>query len=145
MIAGLAWYFQLFQKGSAVDGSGTDSRAYPEHVWFNFAMGLIHGILFEASLAFSSPTAVLPVFLNQFTGSLALIGLFSAVVKAGGVLPQLIVAHHLQGSARSKRVLVPAIWVRAASWGVLGLFTLLCSDCGVDSGGTGSCGADCSL
>jgi hypothetical protein len=113
-----------------MDRGKTDRRAYPEHIRFNFAMGLMHGILFEAGLAFSSPTAVLPVFLNQFTGSLALIGLFSAVVKAGGVLPQLIVAHRLQGSARSKRVLVPAIWIRAASWGVLGLFTWLCSDCG---------------
>jgi hypothetical protein len=83
-------------------------------------MGLMHGILFEAGLAFSSPTAVLPVFLNQFTGSLTLIGLFTAVVKAGGVLPQLIVAHRLQGRSRSKRILVPAIWMRAASWGVLG-------------------------
>jgi hypothetical protein len=113
-----------------VDRDRTETQASPEHVRFNFAMGLVHGIFFEAGLAFSSPTAVLPVFLNQFTGSLALIGLSTAVVKAGGVLPQLIVAHRLQGRSRSKRVLVPAIWIRAASWGVLGLFTWACADCG---------------
>ncbi|MBN1837822.1 MAG: MFS transporter [Spirochaetales bacterium] len=108
----------------------TEAAASPEHVRFNFAMGLIHGILFEAALAFSSPTAVLPVFLSHFTGSLALIGLFSAVVKAGGVLPQLIVAHRLQGRSQNKPVLVAAIWARAAAWGVLGGFTWLCADCG---------------
>lgn len=97
---------------------------------FNFAMGLLHGVFFQAGLAFSSPTAVLPVFLSHFTGSLALIGLFSAVVTAGGVLPQLLVAHELRGMARGKPVLVAAIWVRAAAWGILGALTWLFSGSG---------------
>lgn len=100
-----------------------------EHTRFNFTMGVLHGALFQAGLAFSSPTAVLPVFLSHFTGSLALIGLFSAVVTAGGVLPQLLVAHEVQGRARSKPVLLVAIWIRAASWAVLGALTWLCAHC----------------
>lgn len=107
-----------------------EKAASVEHVRFNFAMGLLHGIFFQGGLAFSSPTAVLPVFLNHFTGSLALIGLFSAVVTAGGVVPQLVIAYRLQGRRRSKPLLVAAIWVRAAAWGVLGGFTWLCADCG---------------
>lgn len=101
-----------------------------EHTRINFAMGVIHGTLFQAGLAFSSPTTVLPVFLSHFTGSLALIGLFSAIVTAGGVLPQLLVAHELERRVRGKPLLVTAIWIRAASWGVLGLVTWLCAGCG---------------
>lgn len=105
------------------------SRSSAEDVRFNFAMGLLHGIMFQAGMAFSAPNTVLPVFLNHFTGSLSLIGLCSAVVTAGGVLPQLVVAHRLQGRRRTKPVLVAAIWTRAAAWGVLCLFTWLCRNC----------------
>jgi MFS family permease len=101
-----------------------------EHTRFNFAMGLFHGIFFQAGMAFSSPTTVLPVFLNHFTGSLALIGLFSAVVTAGGVFPQLFVAHRMQGRQRGKSVLVSAIWVRAGAWAILGALTWMCAGCG---------------
>lgn len=97
---------------------------------FNFAMGILHGVFYQAGLAISSPTTVLPVFLSHFTGSLALIGLFSAVVTAGGVLPQLVVAHRLEGRARTKPVLVVAIWIRAGAWAVLGVLTWICAGCG---------------
>lgn len=97
---------------------------------FNFAMGILHGVFYQAGLAISSPTTVLPVFLSHFTGSLALIGLFSAVVTAGGVLPQLVVAHRLEGRARTKPVLVVAIWIRAGAWAVLGVLTWFCTGCG---------------
>ncbi len=80
-------------------------------------------MFFQAGMAFSSPTTVLPVFLQHFTGSIALIGLFSAVVKAGGVFPQLLVAHRMQRQPRGKPLLLSAIWVRAASWGILGVLT----------------------
>ena len=87
----------------------------PLHIRFNFAMGLIHGILFQTGLAFSAPMSVLPVFLSHFTGSLTMIGVFSALMNAGGVLPQLFVAHKLESKPRKKPVLVVAIWVRAAA------------------------------
>jgi len=98
----------------------------PPHVRFNFAMGLIHGILFQAGMAFSAPMSVLPVFLNHFTGSQAMIGVFSALMNGGSVLPQLFVANKLQSKPRKKPVLVVAIWVRAAVWGLLGLLAYLC-------------------
>jgi MFS family permease len=97
---------------------------------FNFSMGVLHGVFYQAGLAFSSPTTVLPVFLNHFTGSLALIGLFSAVVTAGGVLPQLLVAHRIRRRAQAKPVLVAAIWTRAGAWAVLGALTWVCAGCG---------------
>jgi len=93
------------------------------HVRFNFVVGVLHGVFYRTGMAFSEPTSVLPVFLNHFTGSLTLIGVFSALIQGGGVLPQLFVANRLEGRRRKKPVLVSAIWVRAGAWGVLGLLT----------------------
>ncbi len=98
----------------------------PPYISFNFAMGLIHGILFQAGMAFSAPMSVLPVFLNHFTGSQAMIGVFSALMNAGSALPQLFVANKLQSKPRKKPVLVVAIWIRAAIWLVLGLLAYFC-------------------
>ena len=107
---------------------GSDSKQHEPvaHVRFNFAMGLVHGILFRAGMAFSEPMSVLPVFLKHFTGSQAMIGVFSALMNAGGVLPQLLVAHRLEDRPRKKSVLVVAIWVRAALWLLLGLLAYFC-------------------
>ena len=92
-----------------------DQGAGREQTAFNFAMGLVHGILFQAGMAFSEPLSVLPVFLSHFTRSRTMIGMFSAMMNAGGVLPQLFVARKLQGRPRKKPVLVAAIWTRAAA------------------------------
>ena len=92
-----------------------------DNVRFNFTCGLLHGAFYRAGIAFSDPTSVLPVFLNHFTGSLTMIGLFSALMQGGGVLPQLFVANRLESVRRKKPVLLAAIWVRAAAWGILGV------------------------
>jgi MFS family permease len=104
----------------------TNQNTPPPHVKFNFAMGLIHGILFRAGMAFSAPMSVLPVFLSHFTGSQAMIGIFSTLMNAGSVLPQLFVANRLESKPRKKPVLLVAIWVRAALWLILGLLAYFC-------------------
>ncbi|MCD6416901.1 MAG: MFS transporter [Planctomycetes bacterium] len=104
----------------------SDQKAAPPHIRFNFAMGLAHGILFQTGMAFSGPMTVLPVFLNHFTVSQMMIGLFSALMSAGGVLPQLLVAHRLETRPRKKPTLVLMIWVRAAIWLALGLLAYFC-------------------
>jgi len=93
----------------------------PDNVRFNFTCGLLHGVFYRAGIAFSEPTGVLPVFLNHYTGSLTMIGLFSALIQGGGVIPQLFVANRLERAPRKKPLLLAAIWIRAAAWGVLGL------------------------
>jgi len=108
------------------EAAESNEKATPPHVGFNFAMGLIHGILFQTGMAFSAPMSVLPVFLNHFTGSRGMIGLFSSLMGGGGVLPQLFVANRLQSKPRKKPFLVVMIWVRAAIWLVLGLFAYFC-------------------
>lgn len=91
------------------------------NVRHNFVAGLLHGALYRAGIAFSEPMSVMPVFLSHFTGSLTMIGVFSALMQGGGVLPQLFVANRLEARRRKKPILVAAIWVRAAAWGILGL------------------------
>lgn len=108
------------------EATESNKKTAPPHVGFNFAMGLIHGILFQTGMAFSAPMSVLPVFLSHFTGSQGMIGLFSSLMGGGGVLPQLFVAHRLQNKPRKKPVLVVMIWVRAAIWLVLGLLAYFC-------------------
>ncbi len=103
-----------------------NSKTSLPYVGFNFAMGLIHGILFRAGMAFSEPMSVLPVFLSHFTGSQAMIGLFSGLMNAGGALPQLVVANWIQSKPMKKPVLVVAIWIRAAIWLLLAMFAYFC-------------------
>ena len=103
-----------------------NTKTVPPQCRFNFAMGLIHGILFQTGMAFSEPISVLPVFLRHFTGSQTMIGFFSALMRAGSVLPQLFVAHRLEGRTRKKPLLVVMIWIRAALWLGLGLLAYFC-------------------
>lgn len=103
-------------------------KAHPPNMRFNFAVGLIHGVLFQAGMAFSEPISVLPIFLSHFTGSLALIGVFSALLKIGNVLPQLFVANRLESRPRKKPTLLVAIWVRAGAWGILGGLAYFCPE-----------------
>jgi len=98
------------------------------HVRFNFICGLLHGVFYRAGMAFSEPMSVLPVFLSHFTGSLTMIGVFSALIQGGGMLPLLFVANRLERVRRKKPVLLAAIWVRAAAWGILGLLVFFWRD-----------------
>lgn len=80
-------------------------------------------------MAFSEPLTVLPVFLNHFTQSRTMIGVFSALMHAGEVVPQLFVASKIESRRRKKPVLLAAIWTRAAAWGVLGSLAYFCVSC----------------
>ena len=67
---------------------------------WNFAMGLIHGILFTGKCGVWHPNTILPIFLDHFTKSKILIGLSSTLIgRLGGivsVLPQLLVANKIE-------------------------------------------------
>lgn len=98
----------------------------PPYYRFNFAMGLIHGVFFQAGMAFSEATTVLPVFLSYFTASQGMIGFFSALMKIGSVFPQMFVANMLETKPRKKALLVVMIWVRAVAWLILGILAYYC-------------------
>ena len=103
-------------------------RPESDNVRFNFVCGLLHGVFYRAGMAFSEPTSVLPVFLSHFTGSLTMIGVFSSLIQGGGMLPLLFVANRLERTRRKKPVLLVAIWVRAAAWGILGVLVFFWRD-----------------
>jgi MFS family permease len=99
---------------------------------WNFAMGLMHGILFTSGQAFSNPDTIIPVFLNHFTDSKSLIGLSSTLLGSlggiGSFLPQLFVARRLEHKIHKKPLLQFAITIRALSWGLLALTTYIFAD-----------------
>ncbi len=96
---------------------------------WNFFVGVIHGVLFNGGVAFSSTTTVIPAFLNMLTPSSIIIGFSYMIMGKGrgilGVLPQLFIANRLETEPYKKTLLIKAITVRAISWGLLALSTLL--------------------
>ena len=99
------------------------------NIKWNFAMGLIHGILFAGGEAFYNPDTILPIFLDHFTKSKTLIGLSSTLIgRLGGiasVFPQLLVANKMENKIRKKPLLKFAITIRALSWGLLAFTTYI--------------------
>jgi MFS family permease len=94
---------------------------------WNFAMGLIHGILFTGGQAFCNPNTILPIFLNHLTNSKFLIGLSSTLMGSLGgivsIVPQLLVANKIENKIRKKPLLIFTITIRALSWGLLAFTT----------------------
>jgi len=90
---------------------------------WNFFMGVIHGVFYKAGMAFSEPNMILPLFLNAFTKSKTLIGLFGTLFQFSGAWPQLLTAQKIQSICRKKPLLIAMLIIRMASWGVLGLIT----------------------
>jgi len=63
---------------------------------FNFIVGVMNGSIFGFGTSFLDPTTVLPVFVRHFTHSDTVVGLASALHRAGWHLPQLFVAGYLE-------------------------------------------------
>jgi MFS family permease len=106
-----------------------ETKQKDNNLKWNFVMGLLHGIFYNGGLAFSEPTTVLPVFLNNFTNSKILVGLSSTIMSQfggiGSVLPQLFVASKLESKVCKKPILIVAIIIRALCWALLALITYL--------------------
>lgn len=62
---------------------------------FNFTVNLLDGGFFGLALGFASFVSIIPLFLEQFTGSAILIGLIPAIHTLGWQLPQIINANRL--------------------------------------------------
>ncbi len=109
-----------------------NEKKLKSHSKFNFLMGVLHGIFYNAGIAFGSSNTVLPIFLDNFTGSRILIGLSSSIMGEGGniagVLPQLFVASRIEHKTYKRPLLRMAITIRALCWGALALVTYLFAD-----------------
>jgi MFS family permease len=103
---------------------GGDMGLLPENkdARFNFVVGLLNGIIFSFGTAFMDPTTVLPVFIKRYTSSDTIVGLASALHRAGWHLPQLFVASYLERKPLKLGVYLRANMVRMC---LIWLFVLL--------------------
>ncbi len=101
----------------------TGAQALPPHYRRNFAAGLIHGIFFQASAAFSSIHTVLPSLVAMLTPAAAAVGLMATLQNVGQFIPQLYTAYLIDGKERKKSLLVAIIATRFLSLALLAWLT----------------------
>ena len=89
------------------------------HYRRNFVAGLIHGVFFQMSVAFSDITTVLPAFITYLTPGAVSVGLISTIQGIGEIIPQLFTAHLIDGKAHKKKYLLAIITLRWLSWALL--------------------------
>jgi len=80
----------------------------PNYRW-NFILLSISSVSFGVMMAFVSISTVTPALVSRLTDSALLIGLVGTVFRLGWLLPQLAVAHLIQGKLRKKPYLYPGI------------------------------------
>ncbi|MEA3502418.1 MAG: MFS transporter [Actinomycetota bacterium] len=100
-----------------------DGEAHQEDYRRNFTGGLIHGVFFQLSEAFSNINTVLPSFVATLTGSTVVIGLMVVAQEVGHVLPQMLTAYRVEDRAYEKPILMWIITMRWVSWGLLAAAT----------------------
>ena len=108
-----------------VDTTQRDNEARPEDYRRNFTGGLIHGVFFQLSEAFSNINTVLPSFIATLTGSTIVIGLIVVAQEVGSVLPQMLTAYHVEDRPYEKPILMWIITMRWVSWGLLAVVTAM--------------------
>ena len=103
----------------------TSKLAEPDDYRRNFAGGLIHGVFFQLSEAFSNINTVLPSFLATLTGSTVLIGALVVAQRLGEVVPQMFTAHFVEARPYEKPILMWIITLRWLSWGLIAVVTAM--------------------
>ncbi|MEN8239968.1 MAG: MFS transporter [Actinomycetota bacterium] len=102
-----------------------DDLTRPDDYHRNFAGGLIHGVFFQLSEAFSNINTVLPSFIATLTGSTVAIGVMVVAQRLGEVVPQLFTAHFVEARPYEKPILMWIITMRWVSWALLSVVTAL--------------------
>ncbi len=102
-----------------------DDEARPADYHRNFTGGLIHGVFFQLSEAFSNINTVLPSFIATLTGSTIVIGLMVVAQEVGSVLPQMFTAYHVEDRKYEKPILMWIITMRWVSWAFLAVVTAM--------------------
>jgi MFS family permease len=91
----------------------------------NFTGGLIHGVFFQLSEAFSNINTVLPAFVATLTSSSIFIGIMVVAQELGNVIPQMITAYRVEDRPYEKPILMWIITLRWVSWALLAVVTAL--------------------
>lgn len=108
---------------TAIAADATELAAMPPHYRRNFAAGLIHGIFFQASAAFSSIHTVMPSLVAILTPAAAAVGLMATLQNVGQFIPQLYTAYLIDGRSRKKPWLVAIITIRFLALALLAWLT----------------------
>lgn len=90
----------------------------------NFVLGVINGILFNFAFAITGSETILPVFVSTLTGSGLLIGLAGSMQKALWPMPQIFMAHYLEGRKFTKFVYTYTAYIRTAAMFLMGFVIL---------------------
>ncbi|MGE5693587.1 MAG: MFS transporter [Candidatus Zixiibacteriota bacterium] len=85
-----------------------------EFRWRNFWLGVINGIIFNASSAFLNANTILPLFVARLSDSRFLVGTASALHEVGWFVPQLFVAAATAHRERQKPFYIRAAFFRLA-------------------------------
>ncbi|MEA3336658.1 MAG: MFS transporter [Chloroflexota bacterium] len=99
--------------------SAQNGEVLPEHYYRNFGAGLIHGVFFQASAAFSNIHTVLPSLVAMLTPAASAVGLMASLQAIGAVIPQLSTAYLIDGRQRKKPWLMAIIITRFLALGLL--------------------------
>ena len=102
-----------------------DEETRPADYRRNFTGGLIHGVFFQLSEAFSNINTVLPSFIATLTGSTVVIGLMVVAQEVGHVLPQMFTAYRVEDRKYEKPILMWIITMRWVSWAFLAVVTAM--------------------
>lgn len=108
------------QEDVATDVSG--AAVSPDYRRRNFWLGVVNGIIFNASGAFLNANTILPLFVSRLTDSRFLVGTAAALHEVGWYVPQLFVA-----AATAHRPRQKPFYIRAAVFRLLVFSALLAS------------------
>ena len=82
---------------------------------------ILHGFFYSGGIGIAEPSTVLPVIVNYFSNSSALIGLFSSLLRGGSVIMQLYAAFYAQTYHKVLRPLKLIFIFRFITWFSIGL------------------------
>ena len=108
-----------------MDTEQRKAMARPDDYRRNFTGGMIHGVFFQLSEAFSNINTVLPSFIATLTGSTIIIGVLVVAQRLGEVIPQMFTAHLVEGRRYEKPILMWIITMRWVSWAFIAAVTAL--------------------
>jgi hypothetical protein len=85
---------------------------------------VFHGFAISIATTVAEPATILPLIVAHFGGGSLLIGLFSSLLRGGGILVQIIAAFYAQGYPRMMPYLKRVFLARFLAWLGIGLSIL---------------------
>lgn len=86
-----------------------------KHIKKNYILGIINGFLMTASDSIIGPRTVLPLFMSTITSSSVLIGLACSMHDALWPMPQIFMAHFLEGKPYKKFMYTYTAFIRSGA------------------------------